>query len=330
MVIKMKISIIIPIFNRENTIENAIKSVLKQTSSEWELILIDDGSTDRTFEICSSYSTYNNKIFYYYQSHKGVSAARNLGVKKASGDYVLFLDSDNSLKRNAVEVLQLDNKNIDFVTFGFSYSLEKEWVPSTKKMVISMAGPSNPYRRKILGSHLNISEDKEWFLSNFVWNKAFNREFLINNNIQFDEKRIKNEDGIYVINAIDKSKLIMIIPKVIYNAHCKEKIIHLSDTKIIDTVIQYLNDETEFKNRFDQELEFGSNYYCIHNIRIVYNYMRTAIANFGKAANPIIKEALSYEIILYWISHYKPKDIKGSMLKCMLLYISKIQKLLKK
>ena len=92
----MKFSVIVPVFNREKTIANVIESVVTQSYTAWELLLIDDGSTDSTSEICKKYAAREEKIIYIYKENGGVSTARNCGLKAATGDYIVFLDSDNS------------------------------------------------------------------------------------------------------------------------------------------------------------------------------------------------------------------------------------------
>lgn len=94
------ISIVIPTFNRKDRIELAIESVLGQTFQNFELIVVDDGSTDNTAEVVQAYV---NQVKYFYQSHQGVSAARNFGIEKAKGYYICFLDSDDEWLRNKLE-----------------------------------------------------------------------------------------------------------------------------------------------------------------------------------------------------------------------------------
>ncbi|NOQ85501.1 MAG: glycosyltransferase, partial [Deltaproteobacteria bacterium] len=87
-----KVSVIIPTYNRAHTLREAIDSVLSQSYNDLELIIVDDGSTDETKVIVSSYIP---KLAYIYQERQGVSAARNRGIKHAQGDYISFLDSDD-------------------------------------------------------------------------------------------------------------------------------------------------------------------------------------------------------------------------------------------
>lgn len=98
------ISVIIPTFNRAHTLHLSIESLLNQTSANWELIIIDDGSTDGTINLVNKYLQ-DNRFKYYFQKHQGVSTARNYGASKAEGDYIIFLDSDDTFTPNLIHQL---------------------------------------------------------------------------------------------------------------------------------------------------------------------------------------------------------------------------------
>lgn len=86
----MKISVIIPVYNSEAYIEQCVQSLIDQTYQNWESLLIDDGSTDHSLEICQKLSRTDERIKVYHQEHKGVSAARNYGLDLAAGEYIFF------------------------------------------------------------------------------------------------------------------------------------------------------------------------------------------------------------------------------------------------
>ena len=87
-------SVIVPVYNAEQTIERCINSILKQTVEDFELILIDDGSADSSFSICQDSAQQDSRIILFSQSNKGVSSARNKGIELSSGDYLVFVDSE--------------------------------------------------------------------------------------------------------------------------------------------------------------------------------------------------------------------------------------------
>ena len=109
----LKISIIVPVYNSEKYLERCIESVVCQTYTEWELLLIDDGSTDKSGCICDNYSKADHRIKVYHISNGGVSIARNIGLDNASGDFVMFLDSDDYINTDCLEnCCRLCEKNI--------------------------------------------------------------------------------------------------------------------------------------------------------------------------------------------------------------------------
>lgn len=100
-----KISVIVPIYNAELYLEQCIESVLNQTLRDIELLLIDDGSTDNSFLICEKYKKRDNRIQLYTNKNVGQGLERNFGIKKSTGEYIAFLDSDDQYKENMLEKL---------------------------------------------------------------------------------------------------------------------------------------------------------------------------------------------------------------------------------
>lgn len=123
------ISVVIPVFNRQNVIEECITSVISQSYLSFEIILIDDGSTDNTLNICKKLSETNPKIKLLKSEHKGVSAARNLGLSAAEGEYIFFLDSDDVIAPPLFETLVNAFKNSDAAIAGTEVVnvSEKNW-----------------------------------------------------------------------------------------------------------------------------------------------------------------------------------------------------------
>ena len=117
-----KVSIIIPVYNTEKYLDACIRSVLKPTYTNWELLLINDGSTDNSENICLSYANFDDRIKVISQANNGVSAARNVGMEQANGKYITFLDSDDEFEDDAVEVLLSDiiQTDADIVSAGKS------------------------------------------------------------------------------------------------------------------------------------------------------------------------------------------------------------------
>lgn len=110
-----KVSIIIPIYNTEDYLEKCLKSVLNQTYKNLEIILINDGSSDNSAEIAKKYEKIDRRVLYFEQKNSGVSSARNYGLDLATGDYILFIDSDDWVESTIVEKLlnRMHSQNVD-------------------------------------------------------------------------------------------------------------------------------------------------------------------------------------------------------------------------
>ena len=115
---KVKISIIIPVYNAEEYLDRCLHSVLDQDFTSFEVILVDDGSSDASPLICDRYSSTDPRFITLHQSNKGVSAARNSGLNMAQGEYVMFLDSDDVLLPDALEKMVDGLKDEDVVVGG--------------------------------------------------------------------------------------------------------------------------------------------------------------------------------------------------------------------
>lgn len=115
------LSVILPVYNGEIFVSRAINSVLEQDFSDWELIIIDDGSSDHTSQICTDFCLKDKRIQYYYQKNRGLSAARNAGFRHASGKFIAYLDADDYVEFDYYRELisSAENSGADFVVAGF-------------------------------------------------------------------------------------------------------------------------------------------------------------------------------------------------------------------
>lgn len=112
------ISIIVPVYNSEKTLCRCVDSVINQPFNNWEILLIDDGSTDKSFEICENYALKDKRITVLHKENGGVSSARNIGLDNAKGKWVTFIDSDDYI---AVDALSMDYNTLDEDLLLFPY-----------------------------------------------------------------------------------------------------------------------------------------------------------------------------------------------------------------
>ena len=109
------VSVIVPVFNAQETIEGCVLSILKQTYSAIQIILINDGSVDSSYAICENFRNSYSNIVLVEQCNKGPSAARNAGIRIAQGEYIVFVDADDRIDENLIETLVMNRKDVDLV-----------------------------------------------------------------------------------------------------------------------------------------------------------------------------------------------------------------------
>ena len=130
------ISIIVPVYNTEEYLDKCILSIMAQTYADFELLLIDDGSTDSSGSICDKYAAQDSRVRVFHKENGGVSRARNLGIDNSKGDYLLFLDSDDWLASDTFEILHrtLEREDADCVIFGFYQTSGNIWAPEENRI----------------------------------------------------------------------------------------------------------------------------------------------------------------------------------------------------
>ena len=109
----IEVSVVVPIYNAGKKLEKCIKSILNQTFTNFELILVNDGSTDNSINICKKYELKDNRVRVIDKKNEGSIATRNRGVMEASGDYIMFVDADDYIATTAIEKLYIDAKDKD-------------------------------------------------------------------------------------------------------------------------------------------------------------------------------------------------------------------------
>lgn len=192
---KELISVIVPIYNVEKYLKKCIDSIIKQTYNNLEIILVDDGSTDNCAKICDEYAKKDKRIIVIHNSNQGVSASRNFALEKARGKYITFLDADDFISNNYIEVLynMIKIKKIDLAIIGNDEQFNGTILKDNKKLKKIM---SNKETIK------NILEEK--YITSVCWGKIYKRETL--NNIKFDVNLKIGEDFKFIMEVLNKCK----------------------------------------------------------------------------------------------------------------------------
>ena len=202
-----KISVIVPVYKVEKYLPECIESVLAQTFTDFELILVDDGSPDNSGAICEAYAARDPRIRVFHKENGGVSSARNLGLDNAKGEWIAFVDSDDTIGPHYLEFFLKDSeRDADLILCSYTMvdTAGNQKIPSAfQKTVIEITA----YGAKLAlaGSGWNILQQV------CVWGKLFRGKEIIKNRLRFDEKISLGEDQLFFTKFLMSARRIVAI-----------------------------------------------------------------------------------------------------------------------
>lgn len=201
-------SIIVPLYNSEKYINSCIESVVNQTYSNWELILVDDGSTDNSQAICLERAQKDKRIKYYYKDNSGQNDSRIYGLQKSRGEYCIWLDSDDMLKKNALDKLDniLSVMKCDCIIYGLERELPGKRCEVWKDDDIQIENN----RKKLLVKLLRESR------YNSLCRKAIKRSILLKSEFPKESSIRNGEDLLLSVNILKNVNGVVFIPDVLY------------------------------------------------------------------------------------------------------------------
>lgn len=250
----VKVSIVTPVYNVEKCIAKTINSIINQTFKDFELVLVDDGSPDKSIEIAENLlkdSTVNYKII--TQKNSGVSSARNRGIDESSGEYIFFLDSDDYIDETFLEEIskKIDETSCDVVFSGYSE------VNAEGKILVENRTPW--IEESITGVEAAVKQLYDDIVIG-MRNTAYRASIIKENNIKFDTKRKYGEDMVFVIKTLINSKKVSCVKKVLaYYVIWESAVTQNPSLKHLDCyysfvdLLEYLNSLDNMKDKKDEE-----------------------------------------------------------------------------
>ena len=235
------VSIIVPVYNVEKHLTRCLDSLLNQTYSNFEILLINDGSTDSSGQICDDYQAKSDKIRVFHIENGGVSNARNYGIENCKGEFIQFVDSDDFVNETYISSMvdEIKDKNVDLVISGIKQlQLKNDEMITTKEIISANNGL---YKKDDLKHIMSDLIDSSYI--NYCYSKLIKRKILIENSIRFDKNLSLGEDTLFVLDVIRYSKHIYILSRADYNY-----LIHSNDTltyKFRPDKFNILNDLSE-------------------------------------------------------------------------------------
>ena len=269
---KELISIIVPVYNVEKVLHFCIDSILYQTYSTYELILVNDGSTDGSGDVCDQYAKKDKRINVIHKENGGVSSARNAGIEKAKGEYICFIDSDDYVEQNyLMELIRFkeENPKCDNIWCGFQTVDDYVNANILQKIVY------NSQEQKTVVSKKQIMDLHEKWLDSGPVCKLYSRKLIIDNHLRFNETLSLGEDLCFNFQYLDVADdIIIIINKCLYNYY--------------------------FVNSFSLSSKFYDNMFEIY--RIINRTMYDCMSRWGCGAKQMTKYYnacfYKYEVVL--------------------------------
>lgn len=207
MICENKVSIIVPVYNAEQSLEKCIDSIQNQKYCNLEIILINDGSSDKSLDICNKKMKEDSRIIVIDNDNSGVSTARNKGIDAATGEYCCFVDSDDWIEEDHIYKMVCNIDNYDAVVVGYY----RDWLSHSEKAYLS---PLTIDLNKITG------DCSEFFINGFIhpcWNKMFRTNILKRYKISFNNEIHISEDTLFCIEYFLHSQQIVLLPETTYH-----------------------------------------------------------------------------------------------------------------
>lgn len=221
----MLVSIIVPVYNAEEYLAESVQSLINQTFKKIEILLIDDGSPDNSGILCDELAKMDGRIKVIHKENGGAASARNLGIEMANGEYIMFLDSDDWLEKQAIEILvnKIEEEPLDIVRFNYirefgdgSRIKENTFLKLT---TYDAKACKEVYRQSIslIGNELKHPENQN-FLASACFN-IYKRELIVNNNIRFESlKELGSfEDGLFNVHCYSHMKSFAYLDQGLYH-----------------------------------------------------------------------------------------------------------------
>lgn len=303
---KKTISVIVPVYNCERYIEQCVNSILAQNDSVHEVILVDDGSTDQSGEICDEISERKSKVKTVHQGNRGVSSARNTGMELAEGEFLSFVDADDQLPPDALERLMAGTVMPAQLYIGNCLKTGNGCEPDL------MYGSLQQYSAASLADAM-MCKPKTRLLMSGVWGKLFVSEIIRDHKLTFDTKLQNGEDGLFIAKYLkytDRIVNMMEYPPVyyLYRYREEERIsavtaaypdffqFHMTHSRILYEIVcqNEKQDCSGFLNKFMDEL-------IIHLVRaFAYRSFFTEVSLHEK-----LKQIVSDDLVKRAIRKYK-------------------------
>ena len=305
-----KLSIVIPVYNTEKYLDDCLKSILNQSYKNIELIIVNDGSTDKSENIIKKYLKKSDKIKYKKIINSGVSVARNIGINMSTGKYIAFVDSDDYIDKDMY--LKMINKSIEDDSDIVTCAYNKIYPNDVVKTIYSK-------NEKVFGYSLKDSNDILLYSNPYTPCKIFKRNLIVDNNILFDEDLRIFEDLVFCYKLYIRANKISYINEPLYYYNCKNvsSLTNMFSEKMFD-IFPALDRLKEYKNQYipiglEKQMEYVAVKHITRRYNSKYKDRKLMFSYIDKSFDYLNKNYKEYKKCHYY------KGIRGFVKKNKLL-----------
>lgn len=276
----MLFSVIIPAYNCEKSLASTVESIMLSGLVDFEVIIINDGSTDGTAQKCRALEERYSDVICFNRQNSGVSETRNIGVEKASGEYILFVDSDDSVDSgsfdHAVEIIS--EYHPDMLIFGLSFDYYyKDRLYRRDEMVYGREGMFT-----VIDLHPCFKELFDANALSPVWNKFIRRSVITKNGIHFKADIIEMEDFLYSTECLSHCRSVYLLPKAIYRYRQTENEKSTFNRLMrIKNLSEYMRPFTEILSCFSADASDCDSRVITRLDEVIYSNFLNEIIRFG-------------------------------------------------
>lgn len=264
--LKELITIIVPIYNSEKYLERCLNSILNQTYSNLEIILINDGSEDSSKKICEDFANTDKRIVLINTKNNGPAKARNLGLEKATGKYISFIDADDYVEKDMIETLYkaLTEKKADMVRANYDIIKDDKILSNNENVLDKIYDKTNinEFIQNV------ISEN----VKSFIWLLLIKKECIKDN---FSEEIFIYEDTNFYLTTLSNINTLYVFSKIVYHYEVNSNSVSRKAEKISQNIDNLLKSSLVFKKNLEKyKLNNSKNFRAIHTriINSIINY----------------------------------------------------------
>lgn len=295
------ISVIIPVFNCEDSLHLTVESLLNQSFQNIEIILVNDGSKDHSGYLCDQYANIDDRVVTVHQTNKGGAETRNTGIRMAQGEYISFIDAGDYVEINLYEsLLQYVDNGVDLIDFPFFTQNRNGKYSSICRVEKNKVFKREFIEREMMPCLLNIEGN---LLVNdppicFVWKYLFKKSIVDDNQITFDVRRKKWNDKAFVVKYVDCCESIVFYDKPLITYVCISTGDRVSMSYFRNLVFLIIEQREEYQKKYQSRYSFKTDYYYANSISIIMDRIEEIVYNEKEEkAKELIEEVYSKQYV---------------------------------